>query len=265
MSLKPNTSCQVCGKPMYKTPKRLSAGEKTTCSIACRSKLGYAKGRSRLLPDKNCEVCGKIFRPNASRRKYCSRECYYLSQHRREILVCECCGKTFERHLYLKERQGKHTYCSKDCAGILRRKRVQSECPVCGKIVERRPSELKWRNRHGFYFCCRTHSAAYQLQRKGINGLEKDFLSEFPDWRYTGDGKLWVNDNLGPMCPDFVHPILNKIIELFGNWWHRDDKAEDKIDRFRSIGWDCIVIWESEFRGDIEAVKLRVADFLQSP
>lgn len=102
----------------------------------------------------------------------------------------------------------------------------------------------------------------YQLEQKEANGLERDFAAAFPELRFVGDGKLWLNDAIGPMCPDFVHPTLNLAIELFGDWWHRDDNPNDPSARFRSIGWKCIVIWESEFREDLEMVKIGVAEFL---
>ncbi len=262
MPLKLNTQCQNCGKPMYKSPKRLAAGERSTCSIECRKALGYADGRPRIRGDINCEVCGKSFRPTAINRKYCSRECYYTSQHRRQILVCEQCGKAFQRHDYQMRRQGKHIYCSKVCTGLGRQKRIDQHCAVCGKAFKRRPSELRWHNVNGVYFCCRAHSTAYRLLKKGINGLEKDFLYEFPELRYTGDGKFWINDDKGPMCPDFTVPYTNKIIEVWGNYWHRGQNPNHRIERLNNKGFECLVIWEKDFRQHIEEVRTKVSAFI---
>lgn len=102
----------------------------------------------------------------------------------------------------------------------------------------------------------------YQLQQKGPNKLERDFADAFPELRFVGDGQLYVNDAIGPLVPDFVHPSRNVAVEVFGDFWHEGEDPLNRIARFRSAGWDCLVIWESEFREQYEAVRRRVRQFL---
>lgn len=45
------------------------------------------------------------------------------------------------------------------------------------------------------------------------------------------------------MFPDFVNIKKRKVIEGFGDYWHRNDNPQDKIDSFGKFGYDCLIIW----------------------
>lgn len=53
--------------------------------------------------------------------------------------------------------------------------------------------------------------------------------------------------------PDFVFPAHKKIIEVFGRYWHPPEHEPLAIEQYKSIGWDCLVVWEDEFVAGIEA------------
>jgi len=101
------------------------------------------------------------------------------------------------------------------------------------------------------------------LASKSINGLESDFLAEFPMLKFTGDGRFPINDSEGPMFPDFVLPYTDKIIEVWGDYWHEGEIPQDRIDRLARAGYDAIVVWESEFRYSIDKVRVKVLAFLE--
>lgn len=66
---------------------------------------------------------------------------------------------------------------------------------------------------------------------------------------------------LGGKIPDFVN--INgkkKLIELYGDFWHRNDNPQDRIDYFKQFGWDTLVIWESELK-DREILKEKILNF----
>lgn len=77
------------------------------------------------------------------------------------------------------------------------------------------------------------------------------------EWKYTGDFSFTINGK----CPDFVNCNgQKKIIELFGDYWHRGQNPEDRAEVFRPFGFDTLVIWEHELR-DIDAVKSKITGF----
>jgi len=75
--------------------------------------------------------------------------------------------------------------------------------------------------------------------------LDEFLQANFPNqWKYVGDGQMTV----GRMCPDFININGKKrVMELFGSYWHQDlfEQAE-RINKFKSYGFDCLVVWESE-------------------
>jgi|GEM_PF-3404173 len=66
--------------------------------------------------------------------------------------------------------------------------------------------------------------------------------------RYIGDGSWWrkLNDD-HYHNPDFKVTGQNKIIEIFGDYWHRNDNPQELIDLYNQAGLDCLIIHEKEF------------------
>jgi len=62
-----------------------------------------------------------------------------------------------------------------------------------------------------------------------------------PSWRYVGDGGLIIDGK----CPDFWDG--NKgLYEFYGDYWHRGDDPQERIDFFAERGYNCAVIWGHE-------------------
>lgn len=75
-----------------------------------------------------------------------------------------------------------------------------------------------------------------------------EFLSEnFPNnFDLNTKGDFLIIDG---KIPDFVDLKNKKIIELFGDYWHRNDTEQDINRRkkiFKNHGFDTLIIWESE-------------------
>lgn len=67
------------------------------------------------------------------------------------------------------------------------------------------------------------------------------------EYRFVGDLAFM----LGGRNPDFMN--INgqkKLIELFGNYWHKGEDPQPRIDHFRAFGFDTLVIWESELKDE---------------
>lgn len=68
MPRKPNTKCQVCGKPTYKRPNQIKTQTLITCGRECYD-------NHRRLDQKPCKQCKKMFAPSHDRVMFCSRQC----------------------------------------------------------------------------------------------------------------------------------------------------------------------------------------------
>jgi len=82
----------------------------------------------------------------------------------------------------------------------------------------------------------------------------------YPDeWKYTGDLSFMIDGK----CPDFTNVNgQKKLIELFGDYWHRGQNPQDRIDVFKPFGWNTLVIWESELK-EIENVEYKIISFVE--
>lgn len=77
------------------------------------------------------------------------------------------------------------------------------------------------------------------------------------EWKYTGDFSFMINGK----NPDFTNCNgKKKLIELFGDYWHKGEDPQDRINIFKKFGYDTLVIWESELK-DINKVKNKIIKF----
>jgi hypothetical protein len=68
---------------------------------------------------------------------------------------------------------------------------------------------------------------------------------------------------IGSKIPDFVHTAgKKKVVELWGDYWHRGQNPQDRIDYFKRFGYDTLIVWEHEMK-DIESVKAKLLAFNQ--
>lgn len=77
------------------------------------------------------------------------------------------------------------------------------------------------------------------------------------EWKYTGDFSFVVNGK----NPDFVNCNgQKKIIELFGDYWHKGQNPQDRADIFSPFGYETLVIWECELK-NMGNVKDKIRNF----
>lgn len=123
-----------------------------------------------------CKNCNQEFRPQGSRGKFCSRQCYweYLRTKPQEYrvvqlvtLTCGTCGKVFERRRH--EVRSKQSYCSIQCAAKangptnarpeLRKPSIEMACQMCGKSFKIKASKSLKRR-----FCSRLCDSAFRTK-----------------------------------------------------------------------------------------------------
>lgn len=95
--------------------------------------------------------------------------------------------------------------------------------------------------------------------------MEKLLFKLNTKFEYVGDFSFWVNGK----NPDFINKESNKIIELFGDYWHsskftgvsKTEHVKIITDHYIKNGYDILIIWESELLQNIESVIEKVNKF----
>lgn len=84
----------------------------------------------------------------------------------------------------------------------------------------------------------------------------------FPSqYEYVGGGQLVLCGK----CPDFANVNgQKKLIEVFGDYWHRDQDPAWRIALFARLGFQTLVVWESELTNEPEMVVARLQEFHDS-
>ena len=95
-----------------------------------------------------------------------------------------------------------------------------------------------------------------KLEKKLGDLLEKMYPRE---WKFTGDFTVVMDGK----SPDFFN-IKNqtKLIEVWGNYWHRGQNPEDRKKIFRKFGYDTLVLWERELK-NINNIKNKLDEFIK--
>lgn len=122
------------------------------------------------------------------------------------------------------------------------------------KMVKER--EARWQNpEYKQRVVKRIFEANNAKPNKAEKRVDSILDSLFPsEYRYVGDGSFI----LGGFCPDFMNVNgQKKLIELFGDYWHREDNPQDRISRFEEFGYQTLIIWEHELDGEGLTEKLQ--------
>jgi len=92
--------------------------------------------------------------------------------------------------------------------------------------------------------------------------LQKTIPNEY---KFVGDGEFILEGK----CPDFLNVNgKKKLIELFGNYWHGEDRTgktkkeseDERINYFKKFGFKTLIIWESELQ-DLSVLKNKILNF----
>jgi very-short-patch-repair endonuclease len=112
----------------------------------------------------------------------------------------------------------------------------------------------QWRNRL-MKLMQSLHAKPNKIEKTIGNILDTLFPGEY---KYVGGGDLIIDRK----CPDFVNVNgQKKLIEVYGDYWHRNDNPQDRIDTFAAFGYSTLVLWEHEIYDNIELVANRIRDF----
>lgn len=252
-------SIQVAPNVLYKlyVTEKLSKSE-----IAHKLGMSYMQARYRLakfnIPMRNHKQAGAI-----SAQRYLKRS---------QSMICPVCGKEFELAAYrLKQTTA---CCSMKCGRQLRLEqfrqaqqkrlanhpRIEKICPICGQHFT-----VNFSSRNRRKYCsdrCKGVAWMLSLAKKSKPTSPEQAIIDitdkyFPQFKYNGRGDLGVT--LARMIPDFVNVNGKKqVIEVFGDYHHTvlaTNWKKTELGRkmaYNSIGYDCLVLWQSEIKSKSE-------------
>lgn len=69
-------------------------------------------------------------------------------------------------------------------------------------------------------------------------------------FNYVGDGAIWFKGYGTLFNPDFLSKNPKHIIEVFGDYWHRNTQENDRkrLETYLKYGYKTLVIWEHELK-----------------
>lgn len=80
-----------------------------------------------------------------------------------------------------------------------------------------------------------------------VNLLLRFMFGAGNPYTYTGNRTKWIRMPDGKQKnPDFTCEPGRKVIEVFGDYWHRGEDPDRLVRMYAAVGWECLVIWESE-------------------
>ena len=81
---------------------------------------------------------------------------------------------------------------------------------------------------------------------------------------YVGNSKKWFKGETQSFNPDFINEDKKKIVEFFGNYWHKNTKEDDKerLKTYTKYGYKTIIIWENELK-NLDEIKNKISNFIK--
>jgi hypothetical protein len=277
--IKPSKICEECGKIFYVKPCRKYKAR--FCSYDCYWKwLKRNTLRGENSPFwkpkifKFCKECKNKFEVTTAfdYRKFCSRKCFIEWQKKHP--------HGFIKNHWSKNPELKERVIEKMRQSLKGRNAWNKgkELPVeykekLSQIHKQMVEEGKQKNLFKVGFDSRRIKTQFnnnpEQRKKAIKSLikrpnKKEKLlysilqSNFPnEWKYIGNGKILI----GRFNPDFINCNgKKKIIELFGDYWHKNDNSNDRIEYYKKYGFSTLIIWEKELE-NIENVVNKIKVF----
>jgi len=213
--------------------------------------------------DCNNQICYKNYKYGLGRCSSCSKKGkkapFFGKLHTKETKL-KIRNSKYHQNLkeknnpnYIDGRTNKKYYC-KDCNKkicLLSALYGQSRCKSCAAIYRWQNKEFKEKN----------VKAMFEGMKISPNKPEKCLIKLLPKtYKFVGDGKLII----GGLCPDFVNKDNNKIIELYGDYWHKRpeviERDKRRIKTYKKYGYKMLVIWEHELK-NLNKVKNKIKEF----
>jgi len=282
-ALSAQLSSIVCGR----CNTSLSELSKENNIIKYRCKCGRT---SRIIL--NCIHCQKQFPilPYLIRKtNYCSQNCYWTGNNKKQLKTCQVCHKEFRIKSYLA-KQGFGLYCSKKCwFSLFDEWKKKVKCRQCKKeflvlrsVYKKNPGFCGKTCKDDFerdyvLKICQGCKQSFQIPRSDVSRGRGAFCTWECFKKYKGETSIEklvrlelirLNESFqqearfGRFRADFFLPNKKIIIECDGDYWHRDEKSKERDKRkdalLKELGYKIIRINESEIRKNISNLDILI-------
>lgn len=190
----------------------------------------------------------------------------FSEEHKKKLSIAKI-GKTSPRKGAVVSEISKEKMRKAKIGGTLS-KEHKKKIGESGKIAQNRPevSAKRSKSLKAFWKISENKEKRISEMYRGMHispnkpeTVVLDILNKLHpnEWKFVGDGEVI----LAGRVPDFIN--INgqkKIIELFGDYWHRGQDPQDRIKRFEPFGYKTLVIWEHELK-NLRRVQFRINRF----
>lgn len=236
-------NCAICGKPIKRSRSELKKARQSYCSRECLSKWkrknykgqGNSRWACRLSDLVREAISGKMKgNSNAKGAKHPDNAERNRRMARR--------GKDNPNY-------GKHTLLGIP-KSLEHRKKI-GQAKTGSHLSEKTKQKIGHASRLKFRdpeFLRKYQSSL----RNSPNRLEQKFdalLQKVLPGKYKFTGNFEVV--IGGKSPDFFNVRdETKVIEIWGDYWHRGDDPQDRINYFKRFGYSTLIIWEHELNDE---------------
>lgn len=259
--------CETCGQ-QYTAKVVTTRFCSRRCMYEWRSTLPKPNRETKpvvekVLGQKDCPQCDKQFDVTKSRKKLCSRSCMYEWRKAQNWEIVECIGCNAE---FSRRKKDRKQYCTNDCSrkSLQKREKLRKwglskenhwsspEAQAKGRATKKkRYGDANYNNlQKNIQTCMDKYGKPYAIlvspkaNGKRISKVQR-FLYEQVKQQYP-DAELewWLRD--AQKSVDIFIPSRNKVIEIYGTYWHCDPRKYDKDYFNKSVKMTAEEIWKRD-------------------
>lgn len=244
-------SAKVKGKWKYRTPSQLCE-----CGCGKMTKVGnrfvYKHGCGREFGYKHTkETIDKLSKPRSEVGRMNIKIAFNTPEMK---LKRSLIGKEVQSRPELRKQQSKSHKKLMSNPDFKRKHKEACNTPEAKKNFSKSSLKL-WKDPEYIKIQMKARNVKQNKTEKRLDNILNNLYPG--EYKFVGDGQIVINGKV----PDFINVNgQKKIIELFGDYWHRNDTPEDRAKIFEPFGYQTLVIWEHELK-NLRRVSFRINRF----
>jgi len=236
----------------YKEIYGLKKAKEIIKKIIDNNKERFKKMEGENNPAKRKEVRAKISQKNKERWRnpnYKNNLVTKFKEMRQTKEYKESCKKRWKDKDYRKKQKESR---KKSWANDQKRKKEQAK--RFSKYFTELWKNPEWRKKRIKSVLKASHIRPTKPEAE-LNSLLRHLFPN--EYKYVGNGEVII----GGKNPDFINCNgQKKIIEMWGDYWHKGEDPQDRINVFKPFGYFTLIVWEHELK-NIETLTQKLLKF----